>query len=430
MVGIKVQMGADGIGKRHIRRPQHTFHLRNLPYQIQPFMIAPVLPGETMRSLMIQSRCVSDPLVNPLVGWWMEYYFFYVKHRDLNNRDNATEMMINPAFDIDTADAQAASIAHYHIGAGVSWVHQCLERVTEEYFRNEGETWDEYTLTTGTGALPIASIGRDQAIDSIITDTQEVAVDIDLTDAGSQAGVAVMASEIEAALQQWQFAKLNNLTDMTYEDYLKTYGIKGQSIEEPHKPELLRFIREWTYPTNTINPSDGAPSSAVSWAIADKADKDRFFPEPGFIFGVCVARPKVYLQRLNGNFADLMSNAMKWLPAVLENEPRVGRAAIAQGAGPVLLSTEDVVVDLRDLLMYGDQFVNFAPGGSDHSSVDLPTDAGTAGINKAYVDDGDVNALFVDSAGPLVLVRQDGVVNLQIATRQMDTTPRTASISA
>lgn len=425
MVGVSIDMGKSGVGKRHIRRPTHTFNLKQLPFVIQPFLIAPVLPGETMRSLMFQARVVSDPLLDPLVGWHAEYYFFYVKHRDLANRDNATEMMINPAFDIDTADAQAAAVSYYHSTTGISWTHQCLRRVVEEYFRHEGEAWDDYTQDSGYGAMPIASIGRDSVLDSMMLESQEDDVDIDFTDAGSQDGVTVTASEVEAGLQQYQFARMHNLTDMTYEDYLKSYGIQGTAVQEPHKPELIRFIRQWTYPTNTVNPADGAPSSAVSWAVAEKADKDRFFREPGFIFGVCVFRPKVYLDRLSGGFVDLMNSAMTWLPGVLENEPRAGRVLVAGTDPPLLQIGVDAVVDIRDLLMYGDQFLNYT-SGTPPNGVTLPEDG--AGLNHRYPLVQDSKGVFVDSAGTDWLVRSDGVVNLQIATRQMDVTPSTAAI--
>ena len=69
---------------RVTRGPRHSFNLRHRPFQIQPFLLAPVLPGETMKSLLLQSRAVTSPISNPLVGWWLEYYVFYVKHRDLD----------------------------------------------------------------------------------------------------------------------------------------------------------------------------------------------------------------------------------------------------------------------------------------------------------------------------------------------------------
>ena len=71
---------------RATRRPAHKFNLKVKPYQIQPLCVAPVLPGETLVSAMMQSQAWSDPLsagVLRNVGWWNEYYLFYVKHRDL-----------------------------------------------------------------------------------------------------------------------------------------------------------------------------------------------------------------------------------------------------------------------------------------------------------------------------------------------------------
>ena len=47
---------------RQTRRPQHRFNLKTKPYQIQPFCIAPVLPGETLTSAMLQTQSWSDPL--------------------------------------------------------------------------------------------------------------------------------------------------------------------------------------------------------------------------------------------------------------------------------------------------------------------------------------------------------------------------------
>ena len=48
---------------RASRRPQHRFNIRFKPYQLQPFMIAPVLPGESLKNLMLQTQVWSSPLV-------------------------------------------------------------------------------------------------------------------------------------------------------------------------------------------------------------------------------------------------------------------------------------------------------------------------------------------------------------------------------
>ena len=51
--------------RRKPRQPQHTFNVKAKPYELTPFMIAPVLPGESMTSLLMQARAVSDPVNNP-----------------------------------------------------------------------------------------------------------------------------------------------------------------------------------------------------------------------------------------------------------------------------------------------------------------------------------------------------------------------------
>jgi len=140
MAGMHVSVVGQPQTARETRRPTHTFNLRHIPYQIQPFFIAPVLPGETMKNLVMQARVVTDPVVNPLIGWWLEYYIFYVKHRDLNIRDQLTDMVLNPSFDPTTPVdiTEAADLKYFHVSAGINWARQCLERVVEEFFRNEG----------------------------------------------------------------------------------------------------------------------------------------------------------------------------------------------------------------------------------------------------------------------------------------------------
>ena len=85
-----------------------------------------------------------------------------------------------------------------------------------------------------------------------------------------------------------------SMTPPTFEDYLKTFGVKAPPAirEEKHIPELIRYVREWNYPANTVG-SDGSMNSQVVWSIAERADKDRFFAEPGFVFGVTTTRAKV-----------------------------------------------------------------------------------------------------------------------------------------
>ena len=60
--------------RRIARRPAHSFNLVTRPYGIYPFMLAPVLPGETLENILLQARVVTDPVISRLTGWICEAY--------------------------------------------------------------------------------------------------------------------------------------------------------------------------------------------------------------------------------------------------------------------------------------------------------------------------------------------------------------------
>lgn len=403
---------------RVTRSPRHTFQLRHKPFLLQPFMLVPVLPGDTVKSMLLQARAVTSPIANPLVGWWLEYYFFYVKHRDLDGREDFTEMMLDMDKNMSAYNEPAAPL-YYHMAGRINWAKLCLKRITEEYFRNEGEVWN----ANAVDGMPVVQINSDSVLNSAILDDQfqgpndvEIPVDPGTASDGDE---AVMASDIDAAMRTWRFQRVNNMTAMDYEDWLATYGITRKP-EENHRPELLRYVREWQYPSNTVNPADGVPSSAVSWAVAERADKDRFIREPGFLVGVTVARPKVYLRGQDGSVADIMQDAISWHPAILRDDAWNSVRKFAETEGPysVVTDANGYWLDIKDLLVYGDQFLNFAPAAvANGNLVDLPT----AGLNVRYPDADDINGLFAKPAANTVA--QDGVVQLQILGAVQDTTP-------
>lgn len=150
---------------RRTRSPQHPFYLRYRPWQIQPFVIAPVLPGETLTGATLQSRVVSDPIKNPLMGWWTEYYFFYVKHRDMTDRDKLTAMMLNVQEDVSTLKV-AAKAAHYHQASSFDWVEMCKRRVVEEYFRDGDDAYPGVEIDS----MPVAAINQNSWLDSAYLD--------------------------------------------------------------------------------------------------------------------------------------------------------------------------------------------------------------------------------------------------------------------
>lgn len=401
------------------RTPKHPFKLKHLPWQLQPFMCAPVLPGETMTNLLLQSRVVSDPILDPLAGWWTEYYFFYVKLTDLDARDTLTEMIIDPENgDLSSLVEAAVEPWSYTAEGGVAWSKLCLKRVVEEYFRNEGETWN----TAAINSVPLVAIAEDASswAQSLVMQDDLTAVDVAVT-----VGVddVVTMSELEAARREYELLKAHGLTKMDWSAYLEQAGVRTGLAAEAHRPELLRHVREWTYPTSTIDPSDGSPTSAVSWAVAERADKARYFSEPGFILGVTCVRPKVFMRNQVGSAAGFMQSSGMWLPPMLADDAwsSLTKHVTTSGSGPVpgIVDAEGYVWDMRDLFLYGEQFINFAPAAATANSlVDLPTASGL----REYADEDDVDSLFV-TADTAISVRQDGVVHLTIKGRQRDTTP-------
>lgn len=426
---------------RRIRRPQHPFFTRQRPWQLQPMLIAPVLPGETMRNLLLQARVLTDPLAHSLSGWWCEFYFFYVKHRDLDDRDTYTQMMLDVS-DVAPGEETANAQHYYRGGSGSTkhnWVEKCLEVVVREYFRNEGET-----EPSDIDGLPPVALNDQSFLDSaVLTDTL-TSVDTTLVD---EAGSGTLtASELDDAMRNWEFLRLSNLTQMSYEDYLASYGVRP-TLTEIHRPELIRYVRQWTYPASVVDPTSGVANSVASWAIAERADKDRYFPEPGFIFGLCCVRPKVFRGNQLGTAVSSMVDALSWLPGILDRtDPRLGLRTEANATTGLadITDANGWVWDVRDLFLYGDQFVNVANPDTNFDdaaglwpSVDLPD----ATLQKRYATIFDAVSfnLFKNPGSwsdetpsfpgewtqGSSWVRFDGVVSLSIASSTRDVSPST-----
>jgi len=410
--GLQITNGSSQ--RRVPRRPTHSFNLRHKPWQIQPFLLAPVLAGETFKNALLQSRVVTDPIRNPLIGWHIEYYLFYVKLRDLTARDTFENMLLDMTTSLSGVTDAVASAPYYHY-SGMNWAKLCLERVTDEFFRDEGETWN----TESVDGVPMAQISGKSWLDSVYGNAEVPDDTIDQTPTAD-----ISLQDFEGKWNTWMYMRGQKMTEMSFEDYLGTFGVK-QANNEPHKPELLRYMKEWSYPTNTIDPLTGNPTSAVSWSVSERADKDRFFTEPGFVFGVTVARPKVYMGGQREHASHLLDNALSWLPAVMKDKVETSLKEVAQSTGPLggVHTGASYWVDVRDLFVHGDQFINYSAATTDDGVVvDLPT---TTNAASRYPDADDIADLFVEPEGedPARLhVRQDGVVSLNILGTQMDHT--------
>lgn len=404
--------------QRNTRSPVHPFNIRARPFSIVPFLLAPVLPGETMKSLLLQSRVVSKPVNDPLIGWWHENYLFYVKHRDLHDRDILTEMMLD--FNADTSSLEEAADTDFYHGSGIPWAKLCYQRVVEEYFRADEEPWD--ISLDGVGYAIAYVNNRDYLDSAIVAADRAASLDVPISTAGDD---ATSVQEIQAAFAQWEFLRANNYTQMDYEDYLATYGVRTEAVEL-HRPELLRYTRSWSYPVNTIDPTDGSPTSAMSWSIQERADKDRFFREPGFIFGVQVNRPKVYLGRPTGSITGFMGTALSWLPAILREDGPSSYVNIPDNDMMGDIASSGFDVDIRDLFLYGEQFHNHGATAGMNKLASFP---GTVYPARRIPTAAQALSVMLDTA-TANYVSSDGVVNLSIAGRLVDLSPPVVTTTA
>ena len=415
--------------ERKTRSPKHTFQVRTRPFQFQPVAIAPVLPGETLMRAVFQSRAVTDPIKNGICGWHKEYGLWYVKLVDLYEREPLMEMLLDPAKDMSALDS-ASLLAYYHVNGtmspAINWPLLCSKRIVDEYFRYEGEDWDDYQITpVGGAAMPAVPINRDLYIDSLINADlidESATFDENLVSAVAGQGdatTAVLTSEIDAAMRRYNLARLHGLTEMTYEDWLEAHGIRQPQNVQQFKPELLRIIREWQYPSNHVNTSTGVPTSAVSWAIQDTLDKPRLFKEPGFLVFGTWARPKVYFENLTSNAVMLMNSAKDWSPMLLEDQWASMKKIATAGDPPVDANTDAYWLDIKDIFHYGDQFINFALNDANANIVALPT---AAGVHRYLTTDAELDGLFA-AASPANQIREDGVIQFHIKSGLRETSP-------
>jgi len=404
-----------GAMPRRPRMLKHPFWIKVRPFSITPFFIAPVLPRETTKMILWQARGVSKPLSNPLIGHWMEWWIFYVKHRDLDERADLTAMMLDPDAGIGSiTPAASTSVPLYTAQGSVPWVQMCLKRVTEEYFRVPGEAWNDHVDALG---LPVAQLKLNNWLDSFQWESEMPEgpnVDVDLN-----ADDTITAREISVAMQQYELLRQMGLTEQTYEEYLATYGVRTAPIET-HRPELVRYVSSWQYPVSHVEPTTGTPTSALSISVSERSDKDRFHSEPGFLFGVCCWRPKIYLTGQTGTASGLLDNLLMWLPKTLAGD---GSASLRRlvATNPLLPNVDvdatpgpadPAWIDMRDLFVYGEQFLG---NGDAPTAFALPDANG----RRTYPIQQEIDDMFVGES-PYMSI--DGLVSPTVLGEQVDLT--------
>lgn len=202
---------------------------------------------------------------------------------------------------------------------------------------------------------------------------------------------------------------------------MATYGGRAPNTDvdrvDYHKPEDVAYARQFAYPTNTVEPTTGVPAVAVGWRVAHNLRKSYRFDEPGWLVVTQTVRPKVYLGNQIGSVASMMQTRDTWLPAILNAETDVGHLVIPDDIGPLggVITADDYMLNVRDLLLYGEQFLNYAPDASA-GFVALPA----ANTQRRYADATQAGKLFAVPADGRF--RADGMVSLSIMGRQKETT--------
>lgn len=400
------------------RYPAHTFQTKELPFTAQPFMLARVLPGESLKNLRMEARVITDPVKNPIIGWKKEFYFFYVKVSDLM-LDSIKDMFVDPTNAEISGMDEAANVSRTYTAKGaIDWTQKCLDRVVETFFRDEGETASAYATAAGDR---IVQIRQDNFLDSL--------TDKDKIPEGAAISGATDAGDLDRLMDAFEMARALGMANMTYEDFLRSYGIAIPDKDE-NKPEMLARFTDWQYPSNTINPANGAPSSAVSWVFKNASRDPKFFKEPGFVIGVSVTRPKVYFSGLAGSAAGFAQRAWDWMPNYLMQFPEAALKQFAAGTGALgdtQTDTDSYWLDMRDELLYGDQWQNVVPfvansaepaSNGNYNMVALPDNS----LNWKYPTEAMIKSFFVDDTTSAFTVRQDGVVNLSVLGAQVDYT--------
>lgn len=419
---------------RRVRSPRHFFNLKHRPFEITPFMCAPVLPGETLDSGFLQASVVSDKIANRLIGWWQEYHLFYIPIRSLTLGENylfppqqMEDMFLDPTYDATTGNAVAAnSVPFYQFKGGMPWVKWCYDHVVARFFRDEGEsltpTWDDYHV----GKIDQGNLFHSLKEESALADDSE------LPGVDEQEELDILPG-FTTHYAQWELMRDQGMTDLSYKDYLRSYGITpptdivGNANDDNAipslEPEKIISIRKFTNPTLAPQQGDSASTSVVYWRPSARITKRLLFAEPGFIFGVTLTRPKVYLGNQKGAGVGLLSTAYSWLPAVLNNLGYTSLKENLDSATDGILQggDEDYWLDMKDLFLHGDQLVNHTMGATANHGIALPV---ASNLDKKYLTEAMMNSLFADTGGTASYIYQDGSIHMDILGRLRETSPQ------
>ncbi len=403
--------------KRFHRRPNFPIAGGLKPFGLYPIMCHPVLPGETLKSATSKWTVISQPLKNPFVGAWLESWWFYVKLTDLDR--DLGQMFISDDYSTSGWTAAAARERYFTYSGAIDWIRKCTERCHDAYFISEGEATEG--MTSPEVSIRKIKLNNRSWYQNLMFEPAEVALD------------TTGERDHKDQMTAWEMLNQMQMTELSYESYLEQYGVRSMRLGIG-EPEILRFTRSWTKPTNVIDATDGKPTSAWVWNDEMKLEKDKRFDEPGFIIQLAAVRPKMYQGAQLNSMVGEMWGFSDWYPAYNLTDPTAGIKRI--GSDNLIWETTwnaaegevQLLYDVRDLLSHGEQFIN------DHSpNYPWPKANGWSGIAAAspanvrgeYCDNAAIDDLFVGAADNQERCYYEGITSLTIAGHVQDTTPMT-----
>ena len=408
----QIQVMTPGQARTRInRRPSFPIAGGMVPFGLYPIFAHPVLPGETLENATVKFQARSAPIVNPLAGCWLEMWLVYVKLTDLSR--DLGEMFISDTYSSAGWTAGSDNARTFVKSGQIDWVGKCLSRVHEAYFMDENET-----ARTIDGVPQVKMSNQSWYQNMIFKPADEAVGTTDVFDTAEQ-------------LRGWQMLQQMQMDEITYEAYLRQYGV--QSINAAlGDPEILRYARSWTLPRNEIDATDGSPASAWLWSDDIMLDKPKRFDEPGFVICMGSVRPKMYEAGLQASFIGNLWGFTDWFPAYNLDDPTASVREIAANDTVFAPATYDLngadslLYDHRDLLSHGEQFLNGLDRFRVPVTAAMDTSSGAndaASVRGEYAALADIQDLFTAEATAAdYCVQYDGMGALRIAGHIRDTT--------
>lgn len=185
------------------------------------------------------------------------------------------DMMLDPNVTLPTDVSNSTVGSNYWGGRGHNWFKKVRDTITKFWFREPDERSEVHELRSGR---PLVKMSQESWWDSI---TLDASMPSDSEGTGFE--------DEERLRNIWEYLRGQSFLKMSYEDFLQSYGVRSKTVNSK-RPELLRIIKDWQLPTNTVDPLSGNVSTAVSWSISESADKDRFLKNlDSLLFFCCKA---------------------------------------------------------------------------------------------------------------------------------------------